>query len=541
MKKPVLVIGHLNPDTDSICSAIAYAYLKEQLGFDVVPARAGKVNPETEFILDYFEVPVPMLVNDLYPRLSDIKLSVPPSVYPETTLREVGKLFVEQNLRAIPVLEETGKVAGMIAVKDLAMRYYNEMSIQDLEEAAVDYRSIIKTLDGTLLCGQPEKKFTGKVKIGASSLTTISTVIEPEDLVILGNRVDAQLAVLQAGAAALVLTIGTELAPEVLQAANEREAIIIRTPYDTYTTARLINQSVPVKFLMTKDVVSFTTADLLADVNAKMAETDFGGYPVLEKGQYVGTIDKERALEQGRREVILVDHNERSQAVEGIDEAHILEIIDHHRLGGLTTGAPIFIRQEPVGSTATIVAGLIFHRNVAMPAKIAGLLLSAIISDTLLFRSPTSTNIDKETAYKLAKIAKIDDVEDFAMKILRKGAVIDRLSPAEIIRNDVKEFDLGEYKVAVAQINIMDRAHALTKYEDLRAALQMFKKEEGYDFALLMVTDILGNASDLLVVGEPQTFLMQAFGEKTAEGYYHLPGCLSRKKQVIPPLTEVFH
>jgi len=540
VKKPVLVIGHLNPDTDSICSAVAYAYLKEKLGFSAVPARAGKLNPETQFVLDYFKVQAPMLVNDVYPRLVDIKLNPTPSVFPDTTLREVGRLFTEQNLRAIPVVEKTGELAGIIAVKDLAMRYYNEMSIQDLQEAEVDYSSILTALDGTLLCGELNKRFNGRIKIGASKVETLCAALRPQDLVIMGNRADAQLEVLHVPVSGLVITRNHKVEPEVLKLAEKTGAVIINTPYDSYTAARLINQSVSVKFLMTKDVVSFTSADLLVNVRGKMADTGFICYPVLEKGKYIGTVDRQIIMDQPHREVILVDHNERSQAVEGIEEAQILEIIDHHRLGGLTTGSPIFIRQEPVGSTATIVAHLTFHRDVEMTPAIAGILLSAIISDTLLFRSPTATNFDKETAFKLAAIAGIDDVETFAMKLLRQGAVIDTLPPSEIVRSDIKEFDLSGHKVAVAQINIMDREHAKTKYLELQGALEAMKKEEGYDFALLLVTDILGQSSDLLVAGEPQGMLATAFGQKTDENFYYLPGCLSRKKQVIPPLTEVF-
>ena len=540
MKKPVLVIGHLNPDTDSICSAIAYAYLKEKLGVNAIPARAGKINPETQFVLDYFKVPAPVLVNDLYPRLGDIKVRETPSVLPETTLHEVGKIFAEQNLRAVPVVEETGKLAGMIAVKDLAMRYYNEMSIHDLHEAGVYYKSILTALDGKLFCGDLEKKFCGKIKIGASDVDTISASLGKQDLVIIGDRVEAQLAALRVGAAGLILTRDTKVEAEVLELAENMGALIISTPHDTYKTARLINQSVPVQFLMTKDVVSFTNADLLAVVQAKMSATDYICYPVIEKGKYIGTVDQQSIMGHPRREVILVDHNERSQAVDGVDEAKILEIIDHHRLGGLTTSAPIYIRQEPVGSTATIVANLIFHRGVELEPKIAGVLMSAIVSDTLLFRSPTATPLDKETALKLAAIAGIEDVEDYAMKLLRHGDVISTMSPADLVRNDIKEFDFGEQKVGVAQINIMDREYAKTKYPELQSALQALKKEDGYDFALLLVTDILGQASDLLVAGEPQSILIPAFGEKTEEGFYYLPGCLSRKKQVIPPLTEVF-
>ena len=498
MEKTVLVIGHRNPDTDSVCSAIAYAYLKQQLGLNAVPARAGKINPETQFVLEHFGIPVPKLVDDLYPRF------------------------------------------GIITVGDLAKRYYNELSIQDLDDGETDYRSIVHTLDGQLICGDLTHTFNGKIKIGASEPETLSTAIKNGDLVIIGDRVEAQLAVLEAGAAGLILTRDTEITPIVLQTALRYKAVVISTPYDTYTTARLINQSIQVRLVMTKNLVTLKTTDLLSDVREKMLAAKFVSYPVLERGKYVGMMDRGMMLVPDRQEVILVDHNERSQAVEGIEEAHLLEIIDHHRLGGLTTGAPIFIRQEPVGSTATIVANLTWHRGIELPPALAGILFAAIVSDTLYFRSPTATLFDQDTAKRLAEQAGIEDAEAFAMEVLRHGSAIGTMPVQDIVRNDIKEFDFGEHRITVSQINIMDRQQALERLGELQKALNEFRKQEGYDLSLLMVTDILGEATDLLAAGSPQTQLVHAFGEAAAEGCYHLPGVLSRKKQIIPPLTEAF-
>lgn len=541
MEKTVLVIGHRNPDTDSVCSAIAYAYLKQQLGLNAVPARAGKINPETQFVLEHFGVPVPKLVDDLYPRLSDIRLAQPPTVRPDASLRDVGRLLVEHaGLKSVPVLDEAGSIVGIITVGDLAKRYYNELSIQDMDNGATDYRSIVHTLEGKLLCGELEKTFNGKIKIGASEPATLSTAISPGDLVIIGDRADAQLAVLQAGAAGLILTRDTKVTATVRKAAERYNAVVITTPYDTYTTARLINQSIPVRLVMTKELVTLKTTDLLSDVREKMLAAKFVSYPVLERGRYVGMIDRGMMLVPDRQEVILVDHNERSQAVEGIEDAHLLEIIDHHRLGGLTTGAPIFIRQEPVGSTATIVANLTWHRGVQLPAALAGLLFAAIVSDTLYFRSPTSTLFDEDTARRLAELAGIEDAAAFAMEVLRQGSAIGKLPVQDIVRNDIKEFDFGEQRITVSQINIMDRQQALERMDELQQALNEFRRQEGYDLSLLMVTDILGEATDLLAAGSPQTQLVHAFGEATAAGCYHLPGVLSRKKQIIPPLTEAY-
>ena len=539
MEKTVLVIGHRNPDTDSVCSAIAYAYLKQQLGLNAVPARAGKINPETQFVLEHFGVPVPKLVDDLYPRLSDIRLAQPPTVGPDASLRDVGRLFVEhEGLKSVPVLDQENNIVGIITVGDLAKRYYNELSIQDLDDGETDYRSIVHTLDGQLICGDLTHTFNGKIKIGASEPETLSTAIKNGDLVIIGDRVEAQLAVLEAGAAGLILTRDTEITPIVLQTALRYKAVVISTPYDTYTTARLINQSIQVRLVMTKNLVTLKTTDLLSDVREKMLAAKFVSYPVLERGKYVGMMDRGMMLVPDRQEVILVDHNERSQAVEGIEEAHLLEIIDHHRLGGLTTGAPIFIRQEPVGSTATIVANLTWHRGIELPPALAGILFAAIVSDTLYFRSPTATLFDQDTAKRLAEQAGIE--EAFAMEVLRHGSAIGTMPVQDIVRNDIKEFDFGEHRITVSQINIMDRQQALERLGELQKALNEFRKQEGYDLSLLMVTDILGEATDLLAAGSPQTQLVHAFGEAAAEGCYHLPGVLSRKKQIIPPLTEAF-
>ena len=541
MEKTVLVIGHRNPDTDSVCSAIAYAYLKQQLGLNAVPARAGKINPETQFVLEHFGVPVPKLVDDLYPRLSDIRLAQPPTVGPDASLRDVGRLFVEhEGLKSVPVLDQENNIVGIITVGDLAKRYYNELSIQDLDDGETDYRSIVHTLDGQLICGDLTHTFNGKIKIGASEPKTLSTAIKNGDLVIIGDRVEAQLAVLEAGAAGLILTRDTEITPIVLQTALRYKAVVISTPYDTYTTARLINQSIQVRLVMTKNLVTLKTTDLLSDVREKMLAAKFVSYPVLERGKYVGMMDRGMMLVPDRQEVILVDHNERSQAVEGIEEAHLLEIIDHHRLGGLTTGAPIFIRQEPVGSTATIVANLTWHRGIELPPALAGILFAAIVSDTLYFRSPTATLFDQDTAKRLAEQAGIEDAEAFAMEVLRHGSAIGTMPVQDIVRNDIKEFDFGEHRITVSQINIMDRQQALERLGELQKALNEFRKQEGYDLSLLMVTDILGEATDLLAAGSPQTQLVHAFGEAAAEGFYHLPGVLSRKKQIIPPLTEAF-
>lgn len=539
MNKSVLVIGHRNPDTDSICAAIGYAFMKQQLGVEAKAARAGKLNPETRFVLDYFKVPDPVLVHDLYPALSDVALLQPPTLNPEDTLRTLSKLFVEHpHLKSLPVLDEARHIAGVVTGSDVARRYYNELAQQEPETEDMDFRCILDTLEGRLLCGDVNKHFHGRFYIAALQLDRMHQVIKPGNLLIVGDREEAQLAGLEAGMVGLVVTYGSPVSEKVLTLARAKGAVIISTNYDTYFTARLINQSVPVRLLMTPQVECFKITDMLTDVKEKMLSTQFAAYPVCEQGKYLGMVDRGVMLEPSRQEVILVDHNERSQAVEGVDEARILEIIDHHRLGGLTTGAPIFIRQEPVGSTSTIVANLIWHRAIKMTPQIAGVLFAAIVSDTLYFRSPTTTKVDMDTAIKLEELAGIKNPDDLAMEILRHGSSLETMSMTDLVRNDIKEFELEGSKISVSQLNILDRAKAMELLPQIMEALEALRKQEGYNLSLLMLTDILSTATDLAAAGPSQAALRSAFGQPQQPGLYYLPGVMSRKRQIIPPLTE---
>lgn len=541
MEKPILVMGHLNPDTDAICSAVAYAYFKQQIGAkNVVAARCGKINPETEFVLNYFNVQAPLLVNDLYPHLRDINLKKVPTVLPEATLREVGLVLAGEGLRAVPVVESNGKLAGMITLKDIALRDYEDIVGRKVRPADIAFETIAEVLAGKLVQGDGKRIFAGNVRIGVSTAATLSEKVRKDDLVIIGDRVEGQIAALRAGAELIVVT-ERPIDEAVRELAEKEGAVLISTGCDAYTAARLISLCASVKSLMTTEVVSFSQDDLLSDAREKMATTGHICYPVLKKGKYVGVVDQKGLIFPPEREIILVDHNERSQAVEGIDEATVVEIVDHHRLGGLMTKAPLGIIMEPVGSTCSIVAKLFFEREIELPAEIAGILLSAIISDTLYFRSPTTTSLEKELGPKLAKIAGISDLEFFAMELLRQGSVIETLTPKELVNNDIKEFVIGERKLAVGQINIMGRESAKGKLVVLTKALEDYRKSGNYHFALLMVTDIIGESTDLLVVGEPQELFEQAFGKKNADGVYYLPGCLSRKKQIVPVITDMFH
>lgn len=536
--KPIYVIGHRNPDTDSICSAIGYAHLKQALGENALPARAGKVNNETKFVLHYFDVPPPMLIDDLYPRVKDVMISSVPTLSPANTLRELGQLMKQERVKSVPVVDDGGMLCGIVTVGDLAQQYFDELEILDLRHKGVDFAAMLRVLEGKLLCGTAmEETIAGKVRIAGSHVDTMAKVLQKEDVVLVGDRLNIQELAVREGIACLVLTKHAYPVDHILETARKTGVRIIQTSFDTYTCARLINQSIPVKMIMKTNVQTFAPADLISDIKSTIVSTNHRNYPVAEKGKLLGIINRDQLIVPEKEKVILVDHNERTQAVEGIEEARILEIIDHHRLGGLETGEPIFIRHDPVGCTATIVANMHWHRNIPIPKITAGLLLSAIISDTALFKSPTCTARDQEAAEKLAAIAELD-IETYGLALLKAGSQIGDMEAGEIIHHDLKEFQIGEYRISVSQFSVMDPEEMLTRQDALHDYLVAMRHKEGYDMALLMVTDILKEATWLIYTGQPVGLLKSAFGSAGEDGLLYLPGVMSRKKQVVPPLVE---
>ena len=537
--KPIYTIGHRNPDTDSICSAIGYAHLKQALGENVVPARAGKINEETRFALNHFHVEEPLLITDLYPRVKDITLDCKTVVKENDSLRRLGEVMRANDLRSVPVVDEEEQLVGIVTVSDLAQRYFKELSMQNLADAGVSFRDVIEVIDGeVIVSGEEGGKIRGNVRIAAGSVQMIQEVVKEHDVVLIGDRRNETLIdCLKQGIACMIVTGNGRVSADVVEEAERRHMFLINTPYDTYTCARLINQCVPVRGIMQKNLVCFKPLDLLSDIKGTMDEHSFRNYPVVENGRLVGLVSKDMLMVPERERVILVDHNERGQAVEGIEEAKILEIIDHHRLGGIQTSEPIFTRQEPVGCTATIVANMHWHRDVDIPASIAGLLLSAILSDTVLFKSPTCTPYDKKTAERLAEIAGVN-LTEYGMAMLKAGSGIGDMTPAEIVKNDMKEFKIGDYRIIVSQISVMDTKEVLDIEDEILKSMENVCKKEGFDMSLVMVTDIIEEGTYLLYVGSPRTLIGEAFHKDASGTHIYLPGVMSRKKQIIPPLSE---
>ena len=537
--KPIYVIGHRNPDTDSICSAIGYAHLKQALGINAVPARCGKVNNETKYALEYFKVEQPHLLTDLYPRVKDVALECKTVVRQHDTLKHLGEVMRKSELQSVPVTDSKGDLVGIVSVGDLAKRYFLELGLQSLVDMRVRYRDIIQATESKVLVAGDENEFIeGNIKIAAGSVETSLSNTNKKDIVLIGDRsVDTLKKFLKAGISCMIVTGGCRVAPEALAEAANLKVFVLATPYDTYTVGRLLNQCVPIRRIMHPDPICFRPMDLLSDIKGVMDENRFRSYPVVENNKLVGIVSADEIMLPEREKVILVDHNERGQAIEGIEDAKIVEIIDHHRLGGVQTSEPIYIHQEPVGCTCTIVANMHWHQDIEIPPSIAGLLLSAIISDTVLFKSPTCTAYDKKTAERLADIAKVD-LKEYGLAMLRAGAGIGGKSPTEIAKNDMKEFKIGDYRIIVSQISVMDPKEILDIEKKLIEVMKENCEREGFDMHLLMATDILEEATYLLYAGSPKTLIGEAFKKDASGTHVYLPGVMSRKKQIIPPLSE---
>ena len=537
--KPIYVIGHRNPDTDSICSSLAYAALKQALGQDAVAARTGQVNAETKYALEYFGVEAPIFLSDLYPRVKDVMLDSDTIVRETDTLRELGKIMQEKSLRSVPVTDEEGVLAGIVTVSDLAQRYFEEINMQNLDKAGVYLRAVIASIEGKVLASADEDTLVkGTVRIASSSRHTAAKLVQPGDVVLVGEgRYDSMMEILEHEIACLIMTDEGNVPDDILAKARARHILLAVTAYDAYTAARLINQCVPVGYIMKKSMISFGQQQLLSDIKGTIASTNFRNYPVVENGRLIGLVSRDNLMVPEPEQVILVDHNERGQAIEGIENARIVEIIDHHRLGGMQTGEPIYIREEPVGCTATIIANMYWQNNVEIAAPIAGLLLSAIISDTVLFKSPTCTVYDMKTAERLAGIADVKMVQ-YGMDMLKAGSGIGGMSPMEIVKNDMKEFQFGDYHVLISQISVMGYEEIMALKDQLLESMSAVSEQENFDLMLLMVTNILEESTELLYVGSPKTLIGDAFKKDASGNSIYLPGVMSRKKQIIPPMSE---
>ena len=543
--KKVWVVGHKNPDTDSICAAISYAYLKNQSGDKktYVAKRAGAVNEETRYVLERFGVEEPPLVTYAGAQIKDINIRKTAGVSNQISLKRAWELMKKLEVVTLPVTNQFGKLEGVIVTKDIATSYMDVLDNCVLSKARTQYKTIAETIDGEVYAGNEHAHFVrGKVVIATSNPEYMADYIEDDDLVILGDREEAQMQAIRSNASCIIIGGGLEVAEEVKKLAEKRDCVIITTPFDTFSVARLINQSMPIKQYMTRrELVTFDIDDYVDDVKDVMSRVRHRDFPVLgSNGNYVGMISRRNLMNMQKKQIILVDHNEKSQAVDGIGEAEILEIIDHHRLGSLETVSPVYFRNQPLGCTSTIIYQMYQEQRVEIPKEIAGLLLSAIISDTLMFRSPTCTPFDKGVAKRLAEIADVD-IEDHAKKMFRAGSDFKNKTTEEIFYQDFKIFHTEDCDFGVAQISAMSGEELEQIGEQLRPFLPQVLGEKRLNMVYVMLTDILEESSKIIFAGEDAgKILAHAFKKQEDADGILLDGIISRKKQMIPNLLNAF-
>lgn len=540
--KKVYVVGHKNPDTDSICSAIAYANLKNILNIDenilYVPKRAGEINEETQFVLEYFDTKWPEYVNDVKPKVKDIEMREVEGIHRGLSLKRAWDIMRASRIVTLPIVEE-GKLEGVITIGDIA---YSDMDVYDntiVSKAGTSYSNIVETLNGEVIVGDINNHFDkGNIIVATANPDLLETYIHEHDMIILGNRYESQLCAIEMGCGCIVVCMGAPVSLTIRKLAKEKGVTIISSPYDTFTVTRLISHSMPVSYYMTKDnLVTFNTTDYVDDIQKIMVKHRFRDFPILDKnGNYIGMISRRNLLDLKRKQLILVDHNETNQAVDGFDEAEILEIIDHHRLGNIETMAPVFFRNQPVGCTATIITQMYHENHIPIEPQIAGLLCSAIISDTLMFRSPTCTMIDEMTAEYLANIAGIE-IEKYAKAMFTAGSNLKDKSAEEIFFQDFKKFVAGDVIFGVGQISSMDEDELKAIKDKLEQYMVKAREEQNVNMIFFLLTNIITQSTEVIFTGkEAAQTLEKAFSVPTNRSSAVISNLVSRKKQFIPSM-----
>ena len=545
-KKKVYIVGHRNPDTDSICSAIAYADIKnrEDDGNRYIAARVGQINPETSYVLQRFGMRQPVYVNNIGTRVRDMEIRVIPGISDDISMKKAWNLMAELNAVTLPIVDGEDHLNGLITINDIATSYMEQQDSTIIAKAKTPYRNILETLEAEMIVGDPEAVFdSGNILIATANPEVMENYIEKGDMVIMGNRYESQLSAIESGAGCILVCLGAEVPRSIRKIAQDNGCAVLVTPLDTYTVARQINQSMPVRaFMRTKNLITFLPGDYTEQIQDSMTNTRIRDFPVVTKeGKYVGMISRRNLLGVRKRSVILVDHNERSQAVDNIEDAEILEIIDHHRIGTLETMAPVYFRNEPVGCTATIIYQIYREKGYDIPKNIAGLLCSAILSDTLLFRSPTCTMIDRMAAEALSTIAEID-CQAFGIEMFTAGSNLKDKTPEEIFYQDYKKFEFNDVSFGVGQINSMSSEELSGIEKKLRPYLERTCREHGFSMMFFMLTNIIEETTTLMCYGEAASALVEdAFRLRPENGTVRLPGVVSRKKQLIPAFIEAIN
>ena len=536
--REVYVIGHKNP-------AICYSRLKNLItgSEDYIPKRAGHLNEETQYVLEKCGVKPPAYIKDVRPQVRDIDVRKISGISEALSVRNAWKLMKERGVETLPIIEDD-KLKGLVTISDVAKSYFEMYDSDILSVSSTSLSNIVDTLKGEVITGDIDKHFNkGKMIIAAANPDMMENMIEEGDFVILGNRYESQLCAIEMEAGCLIICEGAKVSSTITKIAAQHNCVIISTAYDTYTVARLINQAIPVSFFMKQEaLIKFKLNDFIEDIQDIMAKKRYRDFPIEDDtGRYVGMISRRNIIKTDKKKVILVDHNEKNQAVFGIEDTDILEIIDHHRLGCIQTITPVFFRNQPLGCTATIIYQMYCEHNIDIDKTTAALLCSAIISDTLILKSPTCTHYDVDACQVLADIAGID-IEEYGREMFRAGSNLSDKSEEEIFYRDYKKFSIGEITVGVGQVNCMSQEEIdeLIKKEASYITSVTDKSDE-INIAYLLLTDVMKETSYVMLSGKnAEQVLMQAFNlDEITNNYVILPGVVSRKKQFLPAIVEV--
>lgn len=545
MENVVYVTGHKNPDSDSICAAYGYAEFKNKTSdIPAVPVRLGNVNAETQFILDNFDVKAPKFLETVRLKVEDLDIDTIGPINGSLSLKMAWNIMRDNHIKSLPVVDDNKKLIGILSISNLTSAYMDIGDNDILAKSKTSIENIVDTLSASsIYINEDCKVFNGKIAVTAMQPESLKEIVEEGDIAIVGDRPDVQETLIDMKTSLIIITGSHELAGSLFSRAKENGVTIISTPHDSFTASRLLIQSIPVNYVMaTKDLISFSKDELVDDIKDVMAKTRYNSYPVVdEEDKVIGTVSRYHLISKHKKRVIQVDHNERGQSVDGLEDAEVLEIIDHHRVADIQTSNPIFFRNEPLGSSSTIVGKSFFEHNITPSRQAAGLLCGAIISDTLLFKSPTCTEQDKVVCNRLAEIAGISSLEAFAKEMFKAGTSLKGKSLSQIFNQDFKPFTIGEAKVGVAQVNTMDIDGFMPLKDDMLSFMESEADTKGYDVVILLLTDILIEGSQVLVAGQRYDFVEKTFNIELKDSMAFLPGVLSRKKQVIPPLTNVIN
>lgn len=539
----VKVIGHKNPDTDSICSAIAYAALKNAVDktHRYEPCRAGLVNRESQFALDYFGVEPPRLYTDVSPQLQDVDYRLDTGVDASLSLRRAWNLLGERKADTLCVVDGENVLRGLVTIRDVTRAYMDMIDEEILAKAGTPYENLVDALDAEILAGEVAgKTVEGKLVIGAGSAEMMEASIGKGDVVIVSNRADSQLAAIEREAGCIVVCQGAKVSKTICSLAEEHGCILLCSPHSTYVAGQMAVQAAPVgHYMVSENLLTFSPHSLVETVTKVMASVRYRYFPIVDESEhYLGLVSRRNLLNLEKKRLILVDHNEKAQAVDGLEESEILEIIDHHRIGAVETEGPVYFRNMPVGATCTIVYQLYKEQGVVPDRARAGLMLSAILSDTLMFRSPTCTPMDEAAAGELAKLAEVD-MEEYAQTMFDHGGDVSGKSPEELLRTDYKIFTGGGTRFGVGQSICMSDKNRFAGEELLRPYLDTALRKQGVDFIFYMFTDVPTSTTELMMAGDGAVELVErAFGVEAKNGLATLPGVMSRKKQMIPALLS---